>query len=132
MGIEYLLQLILYELQKLNYQAKGETWPANITLSATAVLTIDFEDGKATLSTPDPIFTQNILIPQARLLGLTIINDGPNQIQYATNRPLSNTEANATLRSSESTTLDFKRPSIVRINLVAIGGSSTVRLVGLI
>ena len=127
-----LLQEMLVELKKLNFRAKGETWPANLTISNTAVLTIDFKESKATLNTPDPTFTQNILMPEASLVGLTVTNDGPFNIQYATNRALSTTEANATLKPSETAVLDFKGPSIVRLNIVAIGGPSNVRLVGLI
>lgn len=127
-----MLRGILEELVKLNYMAKGEVWPAEITVTSSAVLTIDFEDGIAKLSTPDPTFSQNIIIPQAKLLALTIINDGPNPIQYATNKSLNSGMANATLKKGESTVLDFKRPCVIRVNLLAIDGNAQVRLVGLI
>src|SRR5213593_4587589 len=95
----YVVQLLQAILAELKNNAKGETWPATLNIPSTAVLTIDFVDGTAKLSSSNPTFNTNIDIPQDKLLGMTVTNDGPNDIMYATNRPLNSGQANATLKT---------------------------------
>ena len=129
MSVEQYLQAILDELR---IKPKGQVWPATVTVPNKAVLTIDFEDSTTKLSTPDPTFTQNIQIPQEKLFSVTITNDGPFPIQYSTNKPLNSGDAAATLNAGNGTQLNFEKPVITRINLIALGGQSIVRIVGLI
>jgi hypothetical protein len=119
-------------LEELRLGPRGETWPATVTVPATAVLTIDFEDGKAKLSQPLDVFTQIVNIPQTKLFALTITNDGPNLVQYSTNKNISSKDADAALRVGETVPLNFLKPCVTRLHLIAIGGPSTVRIVGLI
>src|SRR6185436_8721332 len=98
-GIEWYLREILAELR---ISPKGETWPATILVPNTTVLTIDFADGTAKLARPDYKFDQNINIPQAYLFALIITNDGPNAVQYSTNRPISAQDADMPLKVGET------------------------------
>src|SRR6185436_10684652 len=129
MSADFWLQQILLELR---IRPKGEVWPATITVPATAVLTIDFEDGTAKLSQPNDTFTQIVNIPQEKLFALTITNDGPNLVQYSTNKQISAKDADAALRVGETVPLNFTKPCVTRLHLIAFGGTSVVRIVGLI
>ena len=119
-------------LEELRLGPRGETWPATVTVPSTAVLSIDFEDGTAKLSQPNDVFSQIVNIPQNKLFALTITNDGPNLVQYSTNKPISSVDADAALRVGETVPLNFLKPCISRLHLLAIGGPSVVRIVALI
>ena len=128
-GVITYLRLILEELK---VGPRGEVWPATITVPSTAVLTVDFEDGTAKLAQPDDNFPQIVNIPQSKLFSLTITNDGPNLVQYSTNKQTSSLDTDAALRVGETVPLNFTKPCVSRLHLIAIGGQSVVRIVGLI
>ena len=129
MSVEGYLSSILEELR---IKPNGEVCPATLTVPATAVLTIDFEDCTAKLSQPNDLFTQIVNIPQEKLFSLTITNDGPNLVQYSTNKNITANDADTALRVGETVPLNFQKPCVVRLHLIAIGGPSVVRIVGLI
>lgn len=129
MSVENYLHDILEELR---IGPRGETWPATLTVPSTAVLTIDFDDGTFKAPVLGNTVNQNINVPQVPLFALYITNDGPNLVQYSTNKPITSKESDAPIRVGETVPLNFNKPVILRLHLLAIGGQSTVRVVGLI
>jgi hypothetical protein len=72
----------------------------------------------------------NVIIPQAKLLSLTIINDGVGDILFSTNTYIADSYARTPLVQDENIKLKYDTPTIERINIHAPTANAQVRLIG--
>lgn len=112
---------------------RGESYGMKFTLpSGSPMLTIDFKDGTSYLARPDDTFTTALYIPQYKLFSMHITNYGPGSLQFATNRPIMSSDAEAPIDVMETLPFDFHNMVVERINLLPVNGACTVRIIALV
>lgn len=114
---------------QLAYTRRGKTYGNVITLGTSTTM-IDFVRPVESVNLPAGFFVDTPFAPIPTLV--LYVQTGKGDVYYSTNEDTDNTKTQSLIESGRSVTLDFREPTIERINLRATQASTVLNLTALI